>query len=228
LREQQIRPFVVVDFEVEEHVFYVVVENVGSALARDVRFAIEPAFTTSLGRDVGALNMFSNGISSLAPKKRIRTVFDAATQRKAPMFPDKYSVGITYRDQDRQRAFHDEIDLDLGIYRNLGYIDRKGIHDLHERLREIGSIMSRWGTPSGGLLTVSPHEARQESDRRIAEFEAGPSSPDTQSSGGRGRHVRQLAAKVRSRMIADDLDTMSRAATPRRLWVRRRRLWSKR
>ena len=171
LREQQIRPFVVIDFEVEQHVFYLTVANVGTALARDVTFDIDPAFTTSVTTQVAELKMLTDGVSSLAPGKRIRTFFDAATQRRPQQFPDRYRVCIRYRDQDRERSFNDEVDLDLGIYRNLGYVDRKGLHDLHERVKDVVDVMRGWGSSGGGLLAMSPVQAREEANRRIKELE---------------------------------------------------------
>jgi hypothetical protein len=43
LREQQTRPFVVIDFEVAQNaIVFLPISNIGTTLARDVRFEIEP------------------------------------------------------------------------------------------------------------------------------------------------------------------------------------------
>jgi hypothetical protein len=48
------------------------------------------------------------------------------------------------------------IDLDLGVYWGLVRIEQKTIHDVHERLKEIGDTLKRWKVPAGdGLLVLS-------------------------------------------------------------------------
>jgi hypothetical protein len=164
LREEQARPFVVIDFEVAQSVFFLVVSNTGTTLARDVRFKIDPPFSNAIRLPLGELTMFSEGISTLAPGKTIRTVFDSAIQRHEGEFPYRYQVEVSYSDQTRRRPFTEEIDLDLGIYRNLSTVTRYDIHDVHERLKNIRDEMKKWTSGSRGLLRLSPGEARAEAD----------------------------------------------------------------
>lgn len=171
LREQQIRPFVVIDFEVEGFLFYLAVSNIGNTLARDVRFHINPPFSTAINERVADLKMFREGIPTLAPGKKIRTMFDSGIQRKPDQFPDVYQVRIEYFDQKRKRHFEEDLELDLGIYWNLITADQRDIHDIHERLKEIRDVFKKWTTNTGAILRVSPDERRAENERLLQERE---------------------------------------------------------
>lgn len=173
LREQQIRPFVVIDFHPAESIIWLQIENIGTTLAHDVRFEITPPFETTLsGTPLMELKMFRDGITTLAPGKKVRTLFDAATQRMLREdLPDLYSVAVTYTDESGTRSFTETLDLDLGIYKNLSYIVRYGEHDIHARLKDIHGEMKKWTAGTGGVLRLSPKERRAEDKRRSRALE---------------------------------------------------------
>lgn len=171
LREEQSRPFVVIDFEVEGVLVFLSISNVGPSLARNVGFHIEPPMATAVDTQVADMKLLHEGISALAPGKVIRTFFDSGIQRKSANLPDSYRVVCRYTDQAGRRRFEEETTLDLGIYWGLSTIDRKGLHDIHQRLEQIRDVLKRWTTSSGALRRVSPTEERaeQENMRRLLE-----------------------------------------------------------
>ena len=185
LREEQARPFVVVDFDAHDHVIDLVVSNLGNTLARDVRFRIDPPFASTLN-DPGPqdLKMLREGISSLAPGKQIRTLFDAFTQRENSGLPDAYEVVVSYADEKGRRRFEETLDLDIGIYRNLGSLVRYGVHDLKGSLDKIQKEMHRWTAGTRGLLTLSPEERRAENERLMQQREEQRSARDEGASDG--------------------------------------------
>jgi hypothetical protein len=166
LREQQTRPFVVIDFEVEQNaIVFLAISNIGTTLARDVRFEIEPRLQSSMDIPLNDLKMLGEGISSLAPGKSIRTVFDSLIQRKPLGLPDLYAVTARYTDETGDRPFEEKLDLDLGVYWNLIRVERRGQHDIHERLKDIRNEMRKWTAGTRGLLRLSPDENRAEEER---------------------------------------------------------------
>lgn len=167
LREHQSRPFVVIDFEVESVLFFLTISNIGTTLARNVRFQIDPPLSSSIDNPVGELKVFREGIPTLAPGKVIRTLFDSGLQRKPEELPDTYRVVARYSDQDERRTFEEAMDLDLGIYWNLSTVDRKGVHDIHKRMVEIRNLLKKWTSQNGALRAVSIDEDRAESERRL-------------------------------------------------------------
>jgi hypothetical protein len=81
LREEQNRPFVVIDFERQEttKTIFLTISNIGTSLARDVRFDITPALRAAMTLvPFSDIKVLSDGISTLAPGKVIRTVFDSS------------------------------------------------------------------------------------------------------------------------------------------------------
>lgn len=176
LREDQARPFVIMDFEVEENWIYLSISNLGRTLAREVAFEISPPFKTGRGRTFENLKMLQEGIATLPPGKTIRTFFDSSIERKNQGLPDVYAVTVRYTDGHpkprRRRRYEDHFDLDLEIYRNVSWIKRHGIHDMHKTLGEIRDEMRKWTAGTSGLLQMSPNENREEQERRTREIDA--------------------------------------------------------
>jgi hypothetical protein len=165
LREQRIRPFVVVDFEPDHFMFFFSVSNIGTALARDVKITIDPELTSSIDaadEKIAALRILNEGIPTLPPGKSIRTLFDSSISRDPKAgFPDAYDAAIEYTDENRRRHFKETIVLDLGIYWGIVPGERKDIHDLHKPLSEISKTLEKWSATGGGLLRVSPADVRE-------------------------------------------------------------------
>lgn len=187
LREQQNRPFVSIDFEMEGNsLVFLEVSNLGTSLARDVKFEINPPLQSAIDLPFEKMKMLNEGISTLAPGKRIRTFFDSGFQRYESDLPNFYEVKVSYRDEDRRRTFDESLDLDLEIFLHLSTVTRHGVHDINARLKEIRDLMKKWsGSGNRGLLAMSPEEARSESERsmrlmesrRREEMDDGPSTP---------------------------------------------------
>jgi hypothetical protein len=170
LREQQIRPVVVVDFDVGRSVFWFLsVSNTGTALARDVKIVLDSPLRSSLDtadETLAKLKMLRDSIPSLAPGKSIRTLFDSAIARKPELgLPDTYTGTVTYTDATGKRRFSEPVTLDLGIYWGLQELSEHGVHDIHERLEEIGKEVKSWSSRTGrGVVTVTPAEERARFD----------------------------------------------------------------
>jgi hypothetical protein len=165
LREAQTRPFVVVDFEVENFLAFLTVSNIGTTLARNVRFEIDPPFQTVIKNPLAEMKMLRDGIPTLAPRKTIRTLFDSLANREPGQLPDTYAVVVRYSDETGRR-FEERLDLDLAVYWNLTTVERRDVHDIHQRLKEMLAEMKKWRAGTGrGLLHLSPEEVRGENER---------------------------------------------------------------
>jgi len=172
LREQQNRPFVVIDFERQENTraILLTISNIGTSLARNVRFEFNPALGSTWSYvPFDELKMFRDGIATLAPGKVIRTIFDISHQRweRREELPDVYEARIQYTDEQGKRPFDETMHLDLGIYWNLAQVDRRGIHDVHERLKDIRNEMKKWTVTGGGLLSMSPEDVSARNERLL-------------------------------------------------------------
>jgi hypothetical protein len=187
LREEQTRPFVIIDFEIEKAMIFLTVSNIGTTLARHVRFEIDPPLRTAIEIPLTEMKMLGEGIPTLAPGKTIRTLFDSTIQRKPEHFPDLYSVTARYSDETGRRDFEEAQALDLGVYRNLSWVQRRDEHDIHERLKDVLAEMKKWTSGTGrGVLRLSPNEVHAENERtmrlldeRRAEREQSANDPET-------------------------------------------------
>lgn len=186
LREAQTRPFVVIDLDSSvPTVFDLVVKNIGPTLARDVRFRFSPPIrSTDDDLDPNKIKMFRDGISTLAPDKEMRALFESGPARHESELPDTYKVTVAYTDQTGKRNYSEKIDLDLGLYWERLTVSRRGLHDIHTQLEKIAKEVYRWRPGVGhGLLTVTPadvderHRDAMERIERRRRRDAAPDEP---------------------------------------------------
>jgi hypothetical protein len=171
LQEAEARPYVVVDFELGDRPPFInlVVTNLGKTAARNVRIEVDPPFESSLDAKVpvpvGKLKLFTEGIGSLVPGKRIVFLFDALNQRPKEL-PTAYRVTLRY-DGERGPLPADEQHLSLEVYYNVLSVDRDTVHDVSKTLTKLLRRFEQWSAgPEGGLLVLSPDDKR----RRDGEF----------------------------------------------------------
>jgi hypothetical protein len=171
LREQQTRPFVVADFEVEsDTTVHLQIANLGTSLARDVKIVIDPPLESAINTDLGNLKMLNEGIATLAPGKMYRCLFDMGFRRVEANLPMNHVATVVYTDETGKRPFKERLDLDLGQYMNMKFVQRRGVHDLHQQLEAIHKTIENWGHDQHGLIAMTPEEARQEDDRVLQEI----------------------------------------------------------
>jgi hypothetical protein len=172
LREEQQRPFVVVDFDLQNgYMTFLEVANLGTSLARDVRIEIDPPLASASDVDLAGLKMLTEGIATLAPGKKYRTFFDMGFRRAEADLPMNYIASVSYTDEKGKRSFNETLNLDLDLFMNLISITRHDVHDVNKRLEEIRDLLKKWTSSlPGGLLVMNPDEQRSESARIVADM----------------------------------------------------------
>lgn len=171
LREEQIRPFVVIDLDSTKKPFFdLVVKNIGTTMARNVEFHFDPAPQSTMSHAAPErLKMFSDGIATLPPGKEIRTLFDSGIKRYKSDLPDIYSVKVTYQDQVASRQFEESMHLDFGLYWNRLSVTRYDIHDIYKQLETMAREIAKWtASPGGGILHQTPADTERR-NRKIGE-----------------------------------------------------------
>lgn len=171
LRLERNRPFVVVDFDIDEAKGYLIffeVTNLGTSLARDIQIGVVPPLESAIDIEVRKLKMLNEGIATLPPGKKLRTFFDMSFRRNEdrPDLPMTYTATVQYADEKRKRSFTDTYDLDLDQYMNMQFVTNHGVDDIYEEMKRMRKVMEKWGWSGGkGLVTMSPDESRQEGER---------------------------------------------------------------
>src|SRR5581483_8627405 len=96
LREEQARPFVIIDFHAFQTIAELTITNIGATLARNVTFKFTPPLVTTHDNSPGGrgnlmnLNIFKNGIPSLPPNKQMKLFFDQFPARIQAELPLTY------------------------------------------------------------------------------------------------------------------------------------------
>jgi len=175
LREEQNRPFVVVDFDCEEgYMMYLEVVNMGTSLARDVTIEIDPQLESAIDIKVGKLKMLNEGIATLAPGKRYRTFFDMGFRRAEADrdYTMNHTARVRYKDEKGKRAFDETLNLDMDQYMHMNTVTRRGIHDVHKQLEAIQKTLKGWSANLGrGMVAMSQKEAKAREDEIVKGME---------------------------------------------------------
>jgi hypothetical protein len=167
LREEQNRPFVVIDLDSPQRPFFdLVVKNIGTSMACNVRFDFDSKPESTMSHaSLDRLKVFRDGIANFPPGKEFRTLFDSAIKRFQADLPDVYSVQVSYEDQEGKRRFKETMDIDFGLYWNRMSATRYGVHDIYKQLDSIHGVISKWGaSPGGGILHVTPEDVARRNE----------------------------------------------------------------
>jgi hypothetical protein len=154
LREDQARPFVIVYFELSPvwtQAVNLVVENVGSTVARDVTFSFsEPLRCAARTGDINEPKLFKEGVTTLPPGMRYSTLFDLGPERIEAKLPVSYDVTVSYRGRGRKPET-ERYTLDLSLFFGLEKFTEYGIHHGAKALHEIEKTLRKWTGKSNRL-----------------------------------------------------------------------------
>lgn len=171
-RKEQARAYVVLyfDFPEDRRQFPdLVVENLGQTAATNVQFSFVPQLRSSTNPEIHNVGMFATGIPTLVPGQRLSTFFDTMLERPQE-WEDAYRVTTKYSDvfgDDHE----DDVVLDLGPHKKTHWIGRKGVHDIHERLKGIEKAINHLRSGFGGPMPVVVEDRATHLERKVAERE---------------------------------------------------------
>jgi hypothetical protein len=177
LREEQTRPFVVVDLE-PGWIIYLTIENVGRTLARNVRVEFEPPLSSTRAdvrfEEIPALR---DGIPTLPPGRKFRYFFDSSIERlNRTDLPRSYEVEVRYGRHDDRDLPLEKYVLDLHSMLESSPPDEP-LHDVAKALKGIKDEVAKWGDGLDGLRVIDrteqtlqvEAERREERTRRMAQ-----------------------------------------------------------
>jgi hypothetical protein len=147
LREDQSRPYVVVDFEISgsghPHMD-IVVSNIGTTLARDIRLSFDPPLRSTLDDDpqvkrqlppISKSHLFSEVIPTMAPGKVYRVLFENMPDRyKRDDLPRRYEVTVELSGPHGSEEPLKQI-LDLNMYYGTPFVEVHNLHHIAKSLR---------------------------------------------------------------------------------------------
>lgn len=165
-REAQAQPFVVVDIEpgrVWMNWLTLVVENVGSTLARDVQVTFDPPLTTAAANNgLTTSALLRDGIAALPPGRRIETMFDLSHERHERGLPMRYEVTVSFCDARGRKQHPLPYVIDLSYLYDLDPVRADSMHDLVGEVRRIRAEVEGWRAGGRGVLVRRPADDRRE------------------------------------------------------------------
>jgi len=166
LRQEQARLFVVVDFEPARELFFLVIQNIGRTVARNVVISFDKPLTRSFEGSVelDEAPLFREPIPFLAPGKRIRVAFDTLPRRQERGLPLAYEATLSYEGPTgRKYGKGERYRLDMGMYAGAAGAE-KGLPELVDEAEKVRQELTRWRQGTRGLLVRTIDKRRQ--DRR--------------------------------------------------------------
>jgi hypothetical protein len=174
VREERARPFVVIDLEVFQTIAQFKITNLGSTIARSVRFSFEPPLQSSGDSVEGVTplaetNLFKVGIPSLAPGKEVVALFDQLPDRLSKGLPDDYEVTVSYDDASGKR-FSETMTVGYSFLKEVGRIHRRDIHDVHRELERLYREVRKWTVLGSAVRVMRPDDVSASMEEREEEL----------------------------------------------------------
>ena len=120
-----VKPDVIVDFIFDNGLLFIAIENIGARPAYKVSTRFNRKFRGAGGvQEISGMALFKN-IAFLAPQKKITTFLDTSTAYFRRNEPTDITATIVYSDETG-RAYKKAINHDLDIYKDIGYIQKRG------------------------------------------------------------------------------------------------------
>lgn len=171
-REEQARPFVVVDIQPGKawsNLLDLIVENIGTTVAHNVQITFEPPLLQSKddGYPIGESVLLTEGVAMLPPGRRIRAFFDVSHERSKSDLPMRYDVTVTLRDARGRKQPDQRYVIDLRYLYGLTEIREYGLHDAAKSIREIEKRVQKWADVTGRLRVWVRDEDQKDLEDRI-------------------------------------------------------------
>jgi hypothetical protein len=162
LREEQARPFVIVDFE-PGFLVYLTVANLGRTMARDVSIRFDKPLESTLSgpHEIDESPLFREPIPTLPPGKKIRVLFDQYAARMEAELPLTYDVTLRYKGPTGKKEWEHPYRLDLGMYLGSA-LPPKGLPELVDEVEKIRKELEKWKEGGRGLRVVTVERRRQQ------------------------------------------------------------------
>jgi len=151
LREEQARPWVVIDFEVN-FLAYVTIQNFGRTVATEVRVRFDPPLESTLAKPWAweKSSLLRDGIPTLPPGKKLRLLFDSFPARVNDSdLPMIYTAEAEYDGftKDRHKSTY-RLDLNYHVGASP---EPKGLPEIAQTLDNIQREMHKWTDGHNGI-----------------------------------------------------------------------------
>lgn len=143
-RDEENAPFVIVYFNYihsRHQSLYLVVENVGKNVAKDIKLKFIPSLQVSQFNTDQLENnlLLKNGLKSLAPNYKLPIPFDYLMHYFKANLPMEYTVKVTYWWKTPLQPEVFEYPLDLALFKYTDFVTETGLSEIDETLQRLES-----------------------------------------------------------------------------------------
>lgn len=131
-------PYIVCYFEPKDHFIYLIIENVGKGLAKDIKLDFNPKLQCHY--EISDTPLIRDGIPSMPPNFKIRTYFSDSPTYLNSGLPLSYNVKITYKGTLDTEIKSTEHIVDLNFIKGIHFVGQNTMHDLVNEIKEIRKI----------------------------------------------------------------------------------------
>lgn len=200
LREEQARPWVVVDFE-PGWILWLTIENIGKTVATDVRMRFDPPLASTQSRpwEWEESSTFTEGIPLLPPGKKLRFFVDGITARLNDKdLPRQHDVSVDYHGPvKRKRPLNSTYILDINHYWGSSP-PPKGIPELVDEVEKIHKELNKWTDGISGLrVNVTDREKEKRQSYRPFRLKEAQQIVREDGAIALGRHILRRALQRR-------------------------------
>jgi hypothetical protein len=153
LRRDQARPYVVVSIDVEQRqMFMLVVENVGSTPAFDVKIEFDKPLRSTM-KEIEQVRMLREPSPMLPPGRKFRATWEVAHEvfDGGYPYPLSYKATANYKDASGRCYGPETYFLDFRAYEGQA-VGLKGLNELANSLDALQKVHKKWTNGTSGLL----------------------------------------------------------------------------
>ncbi len=158
IRQEETRPYVFVDFEVQQHMVYLHIENIGRTPARNLRFRSEPPLMSSIDRGDrhGPSRFLDRTWPFFPPRKVVTSMFDTAIAMLDDdnTHPTRYEVTVSY-DDSKGRHYDDPVVLDIESWRGRHFTAEKDLGDVAKAAERIAEALASASRRRSGFVVYT-------------------------------------------------------------------------
>lgn len=167
LREEQARPYVIVDIDFRGVGVNIVIQNVGATPAYDVQVTFDKSLETTMTRrkHLNEVATFTRPIPMIAPGRAIHVPFDRMPERlKRDDLPTEYVATVEYRDSRRWKTC-ETYPFDLATYEDT-LVPKKGLPEVARAIEELNRSFKSIKTHDAMRVLTSDHDRKDRRESR--------------------------------------------------------------
>jgi hypothetical protein len=145
VRDDQTRPYIVVDFHFKSVMVALSVKNIGQTAARNVRVKLDEPVTSAVMPSIEwqESGLFKDGVSMFAPGREMRFALDVMSERRERGLPMTISGAVEYSRYHGGRSWTEPFVIDLFAYGE-ALMAPKDVAWIGDEMERIRKILAKW------------------------------------------------------------------------------------